>query len=166
MNSKNIDTKLTDLIRQTDDIQFLGIYKEFLSFRRKHFVEFFLLKKISFINNLIECIEEEMDVREKIQEMASEKTDEILPEKEEQSWKKEWKKQNELENVPTMNNDFKKIVLYVGAFHLCIFSFFIIQSVFKEENINQKRLQNMEEVMYPNQNKTKGPVSDSLGKRN
>jgi hypothetical protein len=49
---------------------------------------------------------------------------------------------------------------------VCIFSFFIIQSVFKEENINQTRLQNMEEVMYPNQNKTKGPVSDSLGKRN
>jgi hypothetical protein len=167
MNSKNIDTKLTDLIRQTDDIQFLGIYKEFLSFRRKHFVEFFLLKKISFINNLIECIEEEMDVREQIEEMASEKTEEILPEeKEEQNWKKEWKKQNESENVPTMKNDFKKIVLYVGAFHVCIFSFFIIQSVFKEENINQKRLQNMEEVMYPNPNKTKGPISDSIGKRN
>lgn len=165
MNSKNIDTKLTDLIRQTDDIQFLGIYKEFLSFRRKHFVEFFLLKKISFINNLIECIEEEMDVREQIEEMASEKTDEILPEKEEQGWKKEWKKQNELENVSTMKNDFKKIVLYVAAFHVCIFSFFIIQSVFKEDNINQKRLQNMEEVMYPNQNKTKGPISDAIGKR-
>jgi hypothetical protein len=165
MNTKNIDTKLTDLIRQTDDIQFLGIYKEFLSFRRKHFVEFFLLKKISFINNLIECIEEEMDVREQIEEMASEKTDEILPEKEEQEWKKDWKKQNESENVPTIKNDFKKILLYVAAFHVCIFSFFMVQSLFKEENINQKRLQNMEEVMYPTTNKTKGPVSDSLGKR-
>lgn len=165
MISKNIDTKLTDLIRQTDDIQFFGIYKEFLSFRRKHFLEFFILKKIPFINNLLECIEEEMDVREKIEEMASEKTDEILPQKEEEEWTKEWKKQNEKENVPTMKNDFKKIILYVAAFHVCIFGFFMVQNAFKEENINQKRLQNMEEVMYPATNKTKGPVSDSIGKR-
>jgi hypothetical protein len=166
MNTKNIDTKIADLIRQTDDIQFFGIYKEFLTFRRKHFVEFFLLKKIPFINNLMECIEEEMDVREQIEELASEKTNEILPEKEEQEWKKDWKKQNESENVPNIKNDFKKIFLYVVAFHVCIFSFFIVQNVFKEENINQKKLQIMEETMYPKQNKTKGPLSNAIGQRN
>jgi uncharacterized protein YqhQ len=165
MNTKNIDTKITDLIRQTDDIQFLGIYKEFLTFRRKHFVEFFLLKKIPFINNLMECIEEEMDSREKIEEMASQKTDEILPEKEEQEWKKEWKKQNEKEKDTGIKNDFKKVLMYVAAFHICLFTFFIAQNAFKEEDINQKRNENMQEALYPNPNKIKGPISDSLGKR-
>ena len=162
-----MNTKITELIRQTDDMQFLAIYKEFLTFRRKHFVEFFLLKKVPFINDLMECIEEEMDNREKIEEMAYEKTEEIIPEKKEHEngWKKEWKKQNEMENFSTIKNDFKKIFIYVAVFHLCIFSFFIIKGIFKEENINQKRLQNMEEVMYPNPNKTKGPLSDSIGKR-
>lgn len=161
--------KLTDLIRQTDDSQFFGIYKEFLTFRRKHFIEFFILKKIPFINNLIECIEEEMDVRERIEEMANEKTNDILPEQQqeqEEDWKNDWKKQNESESVPTMKNDFKKIILYVAAFHICIFSFFIVQNMFKEENINEKRLQNMEETMFPKSNKSKGQLSNAIGKRN
>jgi hypothetical protein len=161
-----MNTKIVELIRQSDDIQFLGIYKEFLSFRRKHFVEFFLLKKVPFINNLMECIEEEMDNREKIEEMAHEKTEEIIPEKEEDenNWKKEWKKQNEMENFSTIKNDFKKIFVYVAVFHLCIFSFFIIKGIFKEEDINQKRHENLQEAKYPNPNKIKGPISDAIGK--
>jgi hypothetical protein len=160
-----MNTKITDLIRQTDDIQFLAIYKEFLTFRRRHFVEFFLLKKISFINNLMECIEEEMDNRERIEEIVEEKTEEIFPEKEEENgWKKEWKKQNEMENSSTIKNDFKKIFLYVFVFHLCIFSFFVIKGIFKEENINQKRYENLQEAIYPNPNKIKGPLSNSIGK--
>lgn len=165
-----MNTKIVELIRQTDDIQFLGIYKEFLSFRRRHFVEFFLLKKIPFINNLMECIEQEMDSREKIEEMAKEKTEEFFPEtkpeeKKDEKWKEGWKKQNELEKDSGIKNDFKKILMYVAAFHICIFGFFLSQHLFKEEDVNKKRLENLEESMFPNQIKqTKGPVSDSLRK--
>jgi hypothetical protein len=160
-----MNTKIVELIRQTDDIQFLGIYKEFLSFRRRHFVEFFILKKIPFINNLMECIEEEMDSRQKIEEMVNEKVKEVFKEEKKEERKKEWGKQNELEKDSGIKNDFKKIFMYVAAFHLCIFSFFIAQNVFKEEDVNKKRLENLEESMFPNQIKqTKGPVSDSLRK--
>jgi hypothetical protein len=159
--------KITQLIKQTDDIQFVGIYREFLSFRRRHFVEYFLLKKIPFIQNLMECIEEEMNRREEIEEIANERTEEMIPEENEEDskWKSEWKKQNELENSSNIKNDFKKILLYVAAFHICIFSFFIAQNLFKEKDVQKERMENLQETMYPNP-QNKGPLSNAIGKRN
>lgn len=167
MNTNNMEMKICDLIRQTDDIKFLGIYKEFLSFRRKHFVEYHIIKKIPFIESMIETIEDEMDRRESIEDMAKSKLEEIFPEENyqeenEESWKKEWRKENEKQPCDSIKNDFKRILLYVVCFHVCVISFFLIQNTMsedKEKEYRENRLKNIEEVMYP---KAKGPLSDSL----
>lgn len=169
MKTNTIDTKISEIIRQSDDIQFMGIYKEFLSFRRKHFVEFFLLKKVPFIQNMMETIEEEMDNRTRIEELAEEKVEQILPmekeEKKEDNWKKEWKKENEKGNGSSLKNDFKRILMYVAAFHICIFGFFAVQTLFKEQTMEQFRKQKhqqLEEAMYPSTKHIAGPISDAI----
>lgn len=164
MKTNTIDTKLGEIIRKSDDIEFMGLYREFLTFRRKHFVEFHILKRIPFIASLMETIEEEMDSRTGIEEMAEEKTEQILPEKKEK-WKEEWKKENEKPQSSSLRNDFKKIVMYVAAFHICIFGFFAVQHLFEKqtkEDFQKGKLQQMEEVMYPSTKHIAGPLSDAI----
>jgi hypothetical protein len=166
-NMRNIESKIGDMIRQSDDVQFIGIYKEFLSFKRRHFVEYHLLKRIPFIENLMQIIEEEMDSRERIEDIVNEKVEETTEEEEnEESWKKEWKKQNETTtSSSSMKDDFKRILLYVACFHICLFGFFAVKGLFNEEKIQNKHMENLQETMYPNPI-NKGPLSNAIGKRN
>lgn len=165
-----METKIGELIRQTDDIRFLGIYKEFLSFRRRHFVEYHLLKRIPLIESMMQTIEEEMDKRSEIEELAEEKVEQILPvqieeENEEEKWKKQWKEENKNPSSSSLKDDFKKILLYVAAFHICIFGFFALQTFFAkptEKEFNKQKLEQMEEAMYPSTKNIAGPISDSL----
>jgi uncharacterized protein YqhQ len=161
---RKMELKIGELITQTNDIQFFGIYKEFLSFKRKHFVEYHLLKKIPLIDNLMQIIEIEMDKREDIEKLANEIVEEIVEEKEEENWKKEWRKENETNIESSLTNDFKKILIYVACFHVCIFGFFIVKSFFKEENFEKQRIENLQETLYKKPAE-KGVLSDAIGKK-
>jgi hypothetical protein len=166
-------TELENILKEIDEKRFLGLYKSFLNFRRSHFVEFVFLKKISIINEINELMEDEMNCRNGIEKLALEKvSDTEIIIKGTDKIKREWKEKNEIPEETSMKSDFKKIVMYVAAFHVCLVSSFVLYNVFtntKNEDNSLKNKEELSEVFYGNpvqtsKNKQLGPKSDSLSK--
>jgi hypothetical protein len=166
-------TDMENILKETEEKKFLGLYKSYLNLRRSHFVEFALLKKVSIINEINELMEEEMNCRNGIEKLALEKVSdtEILI-KGTEKIKKEWTAKNEIPEETSMKSDFKKIVMYVAAFHICLISSFVLYNVFtntKNEDNSLKNKEELSEVFYGNpvqtsKNKQLGPKSDALSK--
>lgn len=176
-------TDLENILKETDERKFLGLYKSFLNFRRSHFVEFILLKKISIINEINELMEDEMNCRNGIEKLALEKVSdtEILI-KGTDKIKKEWNEKNEIPVETSMKSDFKKIVMYVAAFHICLVSSLILYNVFasnkeKDHSLNKRKelsevyygnSQYENPIQYPTKQEVKkkeiGPKSDALSR--
>jgi regulator of replication initiation timing len=154
--------RFDELIRNTNDKQFLCIYKDFLSFKRKHFVEFVLMRKISLLDDIANIIEMQMEERENIENLANEKVGEIFEEEPKEAWKKNWKEENEVKQIKPQISEFKKVLLYVIGFHVCVVSTMFFYSILFSEEKPDTKYQQMQEVYYPESTKVKGPVSDSI----
>ena len=174
---------MQNILKETEEKKFLGLYKSYLNLRRSHFVEFTLLKKVSIINEINELMEEEMNCRNGIEKMAIDKVsdDEILI-KGTNKLKKEWLEKNEIPRETSIKSDFNKIVMYVAAFHICLVSGLVLYNVFtskKEDDYSSNKRKEMSEAYFgdsqkekPIQTKNKefvkereiGPRSDALSR--
>ena len=165
-------TDMGNILKQTDEKKFLGLYKSYLNFRRSHFVEFALLKKISIINEINELMEEEMNCRNGIEKLALEKVSdtEILI-KGTDKIKKEWVETNEIPRETSIKSDFKKIVMYVAAFHICLVSSLVLYNVItttKEEDSSLKNKKDLSEAYYGNsqyENPIQSPKKEVIKKQ-
>lgn len=145
---------MQNILKETEEKKFLGLYKSYLNLRRSHFVEFALLKKVSIINEINEIMEEEMNCRNGIEKMAIDKVSdtEILI-KGTEKIKKEWLEKNEIPRETSIKSDFKKIVMYVAAFHICLVSSLVLYNVITtttDEDSSLKKRKDLSEAYYGN----------------
>lgn len=168
-------TNLEDIIKNTEEKQFLGLYKSYLNFKRSHFIEFSFLNKISIINEINELMEDEMNCRNGIEKLALEKVSETeLFIKGKENIKNEWIESNKPKVESSIQSDFKRIFMYVAAFHICLLSSMILYNVLfsnKEKEVYVKPKNDYSQYEYDYSKKpkmdnkdkqTKGPISDAL----
>jgi hypothetical protein len=121
-------TAIEDLIRKSDDKKFFQIYRGLMDFKRTHFIEFKIINRISLLNDLVEIIEDEMEVRDGIEKLAIEKAkldiDEVInPEPKTarppivEDWKRKWMEENEPPKETSSKSDFRTIMIYVIIVH-------------------------------------------------
>lgn len=122
-------TAIEDLIRKSDDKKFFQIYRGLMDFKRTHFIEFKFINRISLLNDLVDIIEDEMEVRDGIEKLAIEKAkldiEEIVNPQPKMSkppiveeWKRKWIEENEKPVETSVKSDFKTIMMYVIIAHV------------------------------------------------
>lgn len=128
----SLAVRLEELIHGTDDRKFMQIYRDLMDFKKAHFIEFKIINRISLLNDLVNIIEDEMEMRNNIQQLASEKTkvsmEKIYKPKKQtkplitENWQEDWIEENNETEKITKNSDFKSILLWVIIFHVVSFA--------------------------------------------
>ena len=137
----SLAVRLEELIKKTDDSKFFQIYKDFLDFKRIHFIEFNLINRISLMNDIVEIIESEMELRNGIEKLAIQRMNQENQMKKKETvesdvdeWKNKWIEENEPPKETSMKSDFKKIITYVVCAHIFVLSaIFIYNKLQKTE---------------------------------
>jgi hypothetical protein len=165
----SLAVRLEELIRGTDDRKFFRIYQDLLDFKKIHFIEFKLINRISLLNDLVNIIEDEMEVREGIEQLAIQKArldvDNVTKTKKSskppivEDWKQKWIEENEEPEETSTKSDFKTIFLWVIIAHVLGFVFMWGYNQYKE-NVQLKQQRELHASaqpypLFPDYNKTK-----------
>lgn len=174
----SLASRFEELIEHSSDKQFNKIYTDLKDYEKKHCIEFRFMKKISLMNDLVNIIEEQKEIRQGIKNEAKKVTDkcfEILSEipqhetvKPEESWMTWWRKP-----LQPSSSIFKQTLLSVVIVHISLILFMIAYNTIKPspEPLPQAHPQIHQEPTYQTPvydaagNTKKGPLSDALSKR-
>lgn len=127
----SLAVRLEELIRGTDDKKFSQIYKDLLDFKKIHFIEFKIINRISLLNDLVNIIEDEMEVREHLaivkvrdgQDSPTKAKQEPTKPLVTEDWKQQWIEENEEPKKTSKGSDFRLVFLYVIIAHVLGFVF-------------------------------------------
>lgn len=175
-------TRLEELIENTSDKQFDLIYQDYRNYRKKHFVEFGLMKSMMpLVEDLSDIMEEQQIFRNKLKKKSmqiSRVAEEVTEEPEEpveqitkketpketESWEAWWKQQSP--PPPSRSNGFGKIFAYVVGAHVCIISFISLNTWMNTPSAPQMIEQKVSAPVAPDMPKyVAGPLSDALSRR-
>lgn len=174
----SLASRLEELIEHSSDKQFNKIYTDLKDYEKRHCLEFRIMKKISLMDDLVNIIEEQKEMRQNIKNEAKEISDKCLeflsenpqPEvvKPEESWMTWWRKPS-----PVPSSIFKQTLLSVVFVHISLILFMVVYNTTKPspEPLRQAYPQIHQEPVYqmPTYDTTKdnkkGPLSDALSKR-
>lgn len=154
----SLAVRLEELIRGTDDRKFFQIYQDLMDFKKVHFIEFKFINRISLLNDLVNIIEDEMDVRDGIEQLAIQKAkldvDNVIKPKKTskppvvEEWKRKWIEENEEPKETSTKSDFKTIMLWVILIHFMGFVFMWGYNQYKE-NVRLKEQRELQASAQP-----------------
>jgi hypothetical protein len=156
----SLAVRLEELIRGTDDKKFFQIYNDLMDFKKVHFIEFKFINRISLLNDLVNIIEDEMDLRDGIEQMAVAKVKKDIEDFEKpksnkkqkvvEDWKQSWMEENEQPVETSAKSDFKMIMLCVVIIHIMGFSVLWGYNQYQENvRLKQERIAKAEASPYP-----------------
>lgn len=156
----SLAVRLEELIRGTDDKKFFQIYNDLMDFKRIHFIEFKFINRISLLNDLVNIIEDEMDLRDGIEQMAVAKVKKDIEDFEKpkaskkrkvvEDWKQSWIEENEQPVETSAKSDFKMIMLCVIFIHIMGFSVLWGYNQYKENvRLKEEKIAKAEASPYP-----------------
>ena len=165
--------RIEELIEQSSDKQFNKIYTDLKDYEKKHCIEFRLMKKISLMDDLVNIIEEQKEIRQSLKKDAKEASDKCIeflsepqePEtiKPEESWMAWWRKPSK-----PVSSIFNQSLVSVVTLHMGLIFFIVVYNTTKP---SPKPLQEAHHSTYqmPIYNASgdtkKGPLSDALSNR-
>lgn len=181
-------TRIEELIENVSDDQFNQIYEDYRNYRKKHFVEYNVIKCIApLAEELSDIMEEQQIFRTKMKkksiqfskpeieketkkEIVETVKEEPLPievKNNQERWETWWAQQPQPQPQPIQKPlSFGKIFSYVVGVHICIISFVSLNSWMNSSSSPQRIEQKAAVPIAPGMPKyVPGPLSDALSSR-
>lgn len=180
--------RIEELIENTSDEQFYQIYEDYRNYRKKHFVEYGVMKCIApLVEELSDVMEEQRifrtkmkkksiqfvkpEIEKEIVETIKEEPEPVVVKNNPEPWEVWWKQQQSHQSQqPSQSSEkplsFGKIFSYVVGVHICIISFVSLNSWMNSSPAPQKIEQKAAAPVAPGMPKyVAGPLSDALSRR-